>query len=69
MVKYKNILSEIIKDKKQWSNLKVELSKHNIDNRSLGQKDTTAGIVFEVFTKYYFLTAPQEQEYLNFHRN
>ena len=57
MDRYKKILSEIIKGKNQWSDLKTELSKHNIDNRALGQKDTTAGIVFEVFTKYYFLTA------------
>tara|TARA_B100000780_G_scaffold211265_1_gene151137 strand:+ start:54 stop:551 length:498 start_codon:yes stop_codon:yes gene_type:complete len=59
MDRYKKILSEIIKGKNQWSDLKIELSKHNIDNRALGQKDTTAGIVFEVFTKYYFLTAPE----------
>jgi len=54
MYRYKKILSEIIKGKNQWSDLKIELSKHNIDNRALGQKDTTAGIVFEVFTKYCF---------------
>ena len=36
MDRYKKILSEIIKGKNQWSDLKVELSEHNINNRSLG---------------------------------
>jgi superfamily II DNA or RNA helicase len=59
MIKYKNILADIIKDKSNWNELKPELSKYNIDNREKGIKDTSAGLIFEVFTKYYFLTAPE----------
>ncbi|MFA7327677.1 MAG: hypothetical protein WC121_13500 [Candidatus Kapaibacterium sp.] len=33
MRKYKNILSDIIQDKSNWTDLKLELSKYNIDNR------------------------------------
>jgi len=59
MIKYKNILSEIIQGKQHWTDLKPELSIYNIDNREAGIKDTSAGQIFEVFTKYYFLTAPE----------
>jgi predicted helicase len=59
MIKYKKILSDIIKDKNYWTDLKPELSKYNIDNREEGIKDTSAGKIFEVFSKYYFLTAPE----------
>ena len=57
MVKYRKILSEIIKGKSQWDEVKVELSKYNVDDRESKIKDTSAGKIFEVFTKYYFLTA------------
>lgn len=59
MIKYKNILTDIIRGKNHWNELKPELSKYNIDNREKGIKDTSAGKIFEVFTKYYFLTAPE----------
>lgn len=59
MIKYKKILTDIIEDKKSWTELKSELSKYNVDDREKGIKDTTAGKIFEVFTKYYFLTAPE----------
>lgn len=59
MIKYKKILSDIIKDKNYWTDLKQELSKYNTDNREEGIKDTSAGKIFEVFSKYYFLTAPE----------
>jgi len=59
MIKYKNILSEIIQNKQHWTDLKPELSKYNIDNREERIKDTSAGKIFEVFSKYYFLTAPE----------
>jgi len=59
MIKYKKILSDIIKDKNYWTDLKPELSKFNTDNREEGIKDTSAGKIFEVFSKYYFLTAPE----------
>ncbi|MEN8810237.1 MAG: Helicase associated domain protein, partial [Flavobacteriales bacterium] len=59
MIKYKKILTNIIEDKKSWTELKSELSKYNVDDREKGIKDTTAGKIFEVFTKYYFLTAPE----------
>jgi len=59
MIKYRNILSDIIQGKQHWTDLKPELSKYNIDNREAGIKDTSAGQIFEVFAKYYFLTAPE----------
>ena len=59
MLKYQQILTEIIKGKTEWVGLKTELSKYNIDDRIEGLKDTSAGKIFEVFTKYYFLTAPE----------
>lgn len=59
MIKYKKILTDIIKEKKCWTELKTELSKYNVDDREKGIKDTTAGKIFEVFAKYYFLTAPE----------
>jgi predicted helicase len=59
MNKYKKILSDIIKDKNHWSDLKTEISKYNIDDRDKQIKDTSAGKIFEVFAKYYFLAAPE----------
>jgi superfamily II DNA or RNA helicase len=59
MIKYKKILTDIIRNKGHWSDLKVELSKYNIDNREEGIKDTSAGQIFEVFAKYYLLTSPE----------
>jgi superfamily II DNA or RNA helicase len=59
MIKYKKILADIIRNKSHWGDLKIELSRYNIDNREEGIKDTSAGQIFEVFTKYYFLTSPE----------
>lgn len=56
---YKERLSQIIKEKNHWPDLKIEISKYNIDNRDEKLKDTSAGKIFEVFAKYYFLTAPE----------
>ena len=59
MIKYKKILADIIRNKSHWSDLKIELSRYNIDNREEEIKDTSAGQIFEVFAKYYFLTSPE----------
>jgi len=59
MNRYKETLREIIKNKSNWSDLKEELSKYNVDDKAAGVKDTSAGQIFEIFTKYYFLTAPE----------
>ena len=59
MIKYQQLLTEIIKGKTKWAEFKAELSEYNIDDRTEGLKDTSAGKIFEVFTKYYFLTAPE----------
>lgn len=56
---YTERLSHIIKGKNHWSDLKNELSKYNIDNRDEKLKDTSAGKIFEVFSKYFFLSAPE----------
>jgi len=62
MTEYKNILTELIKDKETWRQLKPELSKYNVHSVDTGEKDTRAGKIFEVFTKYYFLASPTEKD-------
>ena len=62
MTEHKNILTELIKDKETWRQLKPELSKYNVYSVDTGEKDTRAGRIFEVFTKYYFLASPTEKE-------
>ncbi|WP_299288902.1 DEAD/DEAH box helicase [uncultured Mucilaginibacter sp.] len=62
MNQYNRILTEIIKDKNTWSEIKEELSKYNIHDNITGEKDTRAGKIFELFTKYYFLTSPIEKD-------
>ena len=42
MIKYQNILSDIINNKYDWSQLKSELSKYNYDYESL-EKDIEKG--------------------------
>jgi superfamily II DNA or RNA helicase len=62
MTKYKKILTELIKDKETWRELKVELSKYNVHSTVTAEKDTRAGKIFEVFTKLYFLVSPTEKD-------
>ena len=62
MTKYKDILSELIKDKENWKQLKPELSKYNVHSTDTAEKDTRAGKIFEIFTKYYFLVSPTEKD-------
>jgi superfamily II DNA or RNA helicase len=62
MTNYKSILTELIKNKETWRQLKPELSKFNVHSVDTGEKDTRAGKIFEVFTKYYFLASPTEKD-------
>jgi superfamily II DNA or RNA helicase len=62
MIEYKNILTELIKDKASWRELKPELSKYNVHSTESTEKDTRAGKIFEVFTKLYFLVSPTEKD-------
>jgi superfamily II DNA or RNA helicase len=62
MTEYKNILTELIKDKASWRELKPELSKYNVHSTETTEKDTRAGKIFEVFTKLYFLVSPTEKD-------
>ncbi len=62
MTEYKNILTELIKDKVTWRELKPELSKYNVHSTETTEKDTRAGKIFEVFTKLYFLVSPTEKD-------
>ena len=62
MTEYKNILTELIKDKATWRELKPELSKYNVHSTETAEKDTRAGKIFEVFTKLYFLVSPTEKD-------
>lgn len=59
MRQYYNKLTELIQGRTSWGELKYELSKYNIDNRETKTKDTSAGKIFEVFAKYYFLCVPE----------
>ena len=62
MTEYRNILTELIKDKATWRELKPELSKYNVHSTETAEKDTRAGKIFEVFTKLYFLVSPTEKD-------
>ncbi len=62
MLSSKTILSDIIKDIISWSELKVEISKFNVQASDTTFKDTRAGKIFEVFTKLYFLVSPTEKD-------
>ncbi len=62
MKEYKSILTELIKDKAKWGELKQELSKYNVHSTETAEKDTRAGKIFEVFTKHYFLVSPTEKD-------
>lgn len=62
MTEYKNILTELIRDKSTWRELKQELSKYNVHSTETAEKDTRAGKIFEVFTKLYFLVSPTEKD-------
>lgn len=62
MTDYKKILTELIKNKENWEQLKPELSKYNVHDIDTGKKDTRAGKIFEFFTKYYFLASPTEKD-------
>jgi superfamily II DNA or RNA helicase len=62
MKEYKKILTELIKDKETWRELKPELSMYNVHWTETAEKDTRAGKIFEVFTKLYFLVSPTEKD-------
>lgn len=62
MKKYKDILAEIIRDKHNWRGLKTELSKFNVHSIDKSEKDTRAGKIFEVFTKFFFLSSPADRD-------
>lgn len=62
MTEYRNILTKLIKEKKTWRELKAELSKYNVHSTETSEKDTRAGKIFEVFTKFYFLASPTEKD-------
>src|SRR5690606_34044999 len=59
---YRKILTELVENKNSWRDLKPELSRYNVHDSDTGDKDTRAGKIFEVFTKYYFLTSPIEKD-------
>jgi len=63
MSKYKSILLELMANKSQWSQLKEELSNtYNVRDTDSGKYDSSAGKIFEEFTKYYFLASPTEKD-------
>ena len=62
---YNSLLAEIISGKSEWPAVKSELSKYNVHDLTLGEKDTRAGKLFEYFAKYYFQHAPSEEGNFN----
>lgn len=62
---YDNTLAEIVSGKNGWHEVKSELSKYNVHDLGLGEKDTRAGKLFEYFAKYYFQHAPSEEGNFN----
>ncbi|WP_089380430.1 DEAD/DEAH box helicase [Lutibacter agarilyticus] len=55
MDSYNQALIEILKGVENWEGLKFKLEKFNTSQTETTKKKTTAGKIFEYFTKYYFL--------------
>lgn len=52
---YNQILIDLLKGVENWEGLKFKLEKFNTSQTETTKKKTTAGKIFEYFTKYYFL--------------
>lgn len=52
-------LSELLQNVKTWSELKAKLEEFNTSQTETTTKKTTAGKLFEYFTKYYFTVNPE----------
>jgi len=55
------IIVDILKKANNWDSLKKELEKYNTVESKESKKSTQAGKIFELFTKYYFLTEPTQK--------
>lgn len=62
MSKENQILTELLNEVENWSDLKTKLEKYNTSQTESTSKKTQAGKIFEVFTKYYLQTDPKKTE-------
>lgn len=60
-MKEEKIIVDLLKKTNDWDSLKKELEKFNTVESSETRKNTQAGKLFELFTKYYFLTEPTQK--------
>lgn len=58
MSKLNNILIEILKPSKSWSDIHDGLKQFNTAQSKISKKKTIAGKLFELFSKYYYQTNP-----------
>jgi len=56
--KLNNILVEILKPSKTWSDIHDGLKQFNTAQSKISKKKTIAGKLFELFSKYYYQTNP-----------
>jgi superfamily II DNA or RNA helicase len=62
MTKENQILIELLNGVVNWAELKVKLEQFNTSQTETTSKKTIAGKIFEVFSKYYFLTDPKQKD-------
>jgi len=62
MNKYRQILANILENGKTWKDIKSDLSKYNIHNLEVGEKDTRAGKIFEILSQLYFRLSSTEKD-------
>ena len=60
-MKEEKIIVDLLKKTNDWDSLKKELEKFNTVESSETRKNAQAGKLFELFTKYYFLTEPTQK--------
>lgn len=60
-MKEEKIIVDLLKKTSDWDSLKKELERFNTVESSETRKNTQAGKLFELFTKYYFLTEPTQK--------
>jgi len=58
---YNQLLINLLQGVENWDDLKSKLEKFNTSQTETTKKKTSAGKIFEYFTKYYFLADPTAQ--------
>jgi|CXWL01.1.fsa_nt_gi predicted helicase len=62
MTKWNQILIELLNGIETWADLKRKLEQFNTIQTETTSKKTVAGKIFEIFSKYYFLTDPKQKD-------